>query len=157
MRIAVPLSEPGFDAEIPEHFGRAGYFAFVDVDGDSIVNVEIVQAPFEEHGPGDIPNFVKEHGWEVVLAYGMGGKAMAYFEGLGITVVTGAYGRVKDVVEAFIHQVLEIDPHWKGRIKGDEAQMTKFLNEFSFIPLVVGWESKTSHRAGSRALWEPVL
>ncbi len=33
MRIAVPLSEPSFDAEICEHFGRARYFAFVDVDG----------------------------------------------------------------------------------------------------------------------------
>ena len=47
----------------------------------------------------------------------MGIKARAYFKDLGITVVTGAYGRVKDVVEAFIHQVLEVDPHWKGRIK----------------------------------------
>ena len=117
MRIAVPLSEPSFDAEVCEHFGRARYFAFVDVEDSEIKGFEIVEVPFDEHGAGDLPNFIKERGGEVVLAYGMGRKAIGYFEGLGITVVTGAYGKVKDVVEAFIHQVLEVDPHWRERIE----------------------------------------
>ena len=123
MRIAVPLKDDrGLESEVCEHFGRAKHFAFVEVDDATIKGFEVVEVPFEEHGPGDIPNFVKEHGGEVVLAYGMGGKAMAYFENLGITVVTGAYGRVKDVVGAFIHQVLELDPLWKEKIKGENHE-----------------------------------
>ena len=116
MRIAVPLSEPSFNTEICEHFGRARYFAFVDVDGTSILNVEIVRVPFNEHGPGDLPNFIKEHGVEVVLARGMGRKAIAHFQTLGINVVTGATGNAREVVEAFIKQTLETDPRLRERI-----------------------------------------
>ena len=123
MRIAVPLKDGrGLESEVCEHFGRARYFAFIDVEENTIKGAEVVEVPFEEHGPGDLPNFIKEHGGDVVLAYGMGRKAMAYFESLGIAVVTGAHGRVRDVVEAFIHQVLEVDPHWRERIEETKHQ-----------------------------------
>ncbi|HIC98883.1 MAG TPA: hypothetical protein EYP08_04385, partial [Pyrodictiaceae archaeon] len=42
-------------------------------------------------------------------AYGMGRRAMAYFQSLGIQVVTGAYGKISDVIEAFMNQALKID------------------------------------------------
>ncbi|AFL94685.1 dinitrogenase-related iron-molybdenum cofactor protein [Thermococcus cleftensis] len=123
MRIAVPLKdERGLESEVCEHFGRARYFAFIDVEENTIKGSEVVEVPFEDHGPGDLPNFIKEHGGEVVLAYGMGKRAIAYFNSLGITVVTGAYGKVRNVVEAFINQVLEVDPHWKERIEATKHQ-----------------------------------
>ena len=81
-----------------------------------------VEVPFEEHSPGDLPNFIKEHGGEVVLAYGMGRRAIDYFNSLGIEVVTGAYGKIKDVVEAFINQVLEVDPYWKEKIEREKEK-----------------------------------
>ena len=118
VRIAIPSKDNrGLESEVSEHFGRAKYFTFVDIEENEIKGAKVVEVPFDEHQPGDLPNFIKEHGGQVVLAYGMGHRAVQYFNSLGIEVVTGAYGRVKDIVEAFIHQALEVDENW--REKGD--------------------------------------
>ncbi len=118
MRIAIPAEDDkGLESNVSEHFGRAKYFVFVDIEDKEIKGYEVVEAPLEGHGAGDLPGFVKEHGGEVVLAYGMGQKAVNYFNELGIAVVTGAYGPIKDVVKAFIEQVLEVDPNWREKIK----------------------------------------
>jgi predicted Fe-Mo cluster-binding NifX family protein len=123
MRIALPVDEDlGLESPMSGHFGRAKYFAFVDVENNEVKGVEVVPAPFEEHDPGDLPNFIRKHGAEVVIVYGMGRKTMEYFNQFGITVVTGAYGKVGDVVKAFIEQVLEVDPHWKEKIKGEKEK-----------------------------------
>jgi len=123
MRIAIPAEDNrGLESNVSRHFGRARYFVFVDVEDNKIKNTEVVEVPFEEHGPGDLPNFIKEHGGEVVLSYGMGRRAIDYFNSLGIEVVTGAYGKIKDVVEAFINQVLEVDPYWKEKIEREKEK-----------------------------------
>ncbi|WP_456395031.1 NifB/NifX family molybdenum-iron cluster-binding protein [Thermococcus sp.] len=121
MRIAIPAEDNrGLESSVSGHFGRARYFVFVDVEENEIKGAEVVEVPFDEHNPGDLPNFIREHGGEVVLAYGMGRRAIAFFNELGIEVVTGAHGRIKDVVEAFIHQVLEVDPYWKEKIEREK-------------------------------------
>ena len=123
MRIAVPaMDDRGLESEVSGHFGRAKYFVFVEVEDGKIKDSKVVEVPFEEHGAGDLPRFVKEHGGDVVLAYGMGSKAVSFFNELGIEVVTGAYGRIRDVVEAFIHQVLEVDPYWKEKIEREKER-----------------------------------
>ncbi len=129
MRIAIPAEEDGgLESNVSGHFGRARYFVFVDVEDNEIKSYEAVGIPFEEHGPGDLPSFIKEHGGEVVLAYGMGKKAVDYFNDFGITVVTGAYGPIREVIKAFIEQVLEVDPNWKEKIgqeKGHKGEYEK--------------------------------
>ena len=50
----------------------------------------------------------------------MGQRAIAFFNQLGIEVVTGAYGKIEDVVKAFIERVLEVDPYWKERIEREK-------------------------------------
>ena len=123
MRIAIPAEDNrGLESNVSGHFGRARYFVFVDVEDNKIKDAKVVEVPFEEHGPGDLPNFIREHGGEVVLAYGMGRRAIDYFNQLGIEVVTGAYGKIKDVVEAFINQVLEVDPYWKEKIEREKEK-----------------------------------
>jgi predicted Fe-Mo cluster-binding NifX family protein len=121
MRVALPVDENlGLESPMSGHFGRAKYFAFVEVEGNEIKGVKVVPVPFEEHGPGDLPNFMRENGAEVVIVYGMGRKAMEYFKGFGIEVVTGAHGKVGEVVKAFIDQVLRVDPHWKEKIEREK-------------------------------------
>ena len=116
MRIALPCSDNnGLESRISMHFGRSPYYAFVDVEENKIKNVEIVPVPFAEHGPGDLPNFVKENGGDVVIAYGMGGRAVDFFNQLGIDVVTGASGTVKEVVDAFLKNRLDTDKDWKSK------------------------------------------
>lgn len=109
MRIAIPSKDSkGLESEVCEHFGRAKYFTFIDIENGNIKDVEVVEVPFDEHNPGDLPDLIREHNGELVLAYGMGRRAMAYFESLGIRVTTGGYGKIKDVVRGFIHQSLSL-------------------------------------------------
>jgi predicted Fe-Mo cluster-binding NifX family protein len=121
MRIAIPsISDEGLESEVSGHFGRSPYYTFVDIEEGEIKNVESAPVPYEDHGPGDLPNFVKEHGGEVVIAYGMGHKAVDFFQQFGIEVVTGAEGKIKDVIEAFIHNLLKVDPYWKEKIEKEK-------------------------------------
>ena len=116
MRIAIPCKDDGgLESEISPHFGRSPFYTFVDVRGGRVENTEVVPVPFDEHAPGDLPRFVKENRGEIVIAYGMGGRAVDFFNQLGIKVVTGASGRVKDVLEAFLKDNLETDGNWKRR------------------------------------------
>jgi len=119
MRIAIPSQdERGLNSRIAEHFGRAPYYTFVDVDLEKkeINNVEVVKVPFESHDPGDLPLFVKEHDGELVMAYGMGHRAQEFFNYMRIKVLTGVSGRIGEVIETFlrgeIHKIIE--KNWKN-------------------------------------------
>ncbi len=87
--------------------------------------MEVIPVPFEDHSPSDLPNFVKKNGGDLVIAYGMGHHVVDFFRQMGMKVVTGAMGRVKDVVNAFIHEVLEIDPYWKEKIEKGKKEGCK--------------------------------
>ncbi len=105
MRIAFSCEGPeGLDAQVAPHFRRASHFTFVDLDGDGeIVKVEVKENPFVNiHGPGIVPQFVKEEGADVMVAGGMGVRASQFFQNIGIKPVVGAQGRVMDVLQAIL-------------------------------------------------------
>lgn len=114
MRIAIPSTDDkGLESEVSQHFGRTGFYTFVDLENGKITGVEVLPVPFEEHGPGDLPNFVREHGGEMVVAYGMGQRAIDFFNNMDIKVITGAYGKISEVVNALMEQKLVLDENWK--------------------------------------------
>jgi len=116
MRLAVPSEdERGLYSNVIPHFGRARFYTIVDVEGSEIRSVRVVQTPFEEHGPGDIPGFFRSLGVDVVLAYGMGVRARQFFSQMGIQVVTGVAGKVGDVVKAYLAGSLVVDADWESR------------------------------------------
>jgi len=116
MRIAIPCgNNNGLESEISMHFGRSPYYAFVDVNDNKVENVQVIPVPYAEHNVGDLPNFVKENRGEVVIAYGMGGRAADFFNQLEIKVVTGANGKVKDVVDAFLKGNIRTDENWRDK------------------------------------------
>lgn len=113
MRIAFAAEDGnGLDAVLSQHFGRCPYYIFVDVEGEEVKDVKAVHNPFyHEHGqPGQVPEFIYDQGVDVMVAGGMGHRAMDFFEKFGIDVVTGASGRVRDVLEDYL----------KGRLSGAE-------------------------------------
>ena len=71
------------------HFGHCDQFALFDVnrEGRRIVSRRDVPAP--PHQPGLLPAWLREQGADVVLAGGMGRRAVDLFEEAGIEVVTG--------------------------------------------------------------------
>ncbi len=116
MRIAIPCEDArGLDSNVAMHFGKARYFLIADVVDGRVVNVEVVELPFVDHVPGQIPKFLYSLGVDVVLAYGVGMRARMFFEQLGIRVITGAYGRVRDVLEGFLRGTLVLDTEWEKR------------------------------------------
>ena len=119
MRIAIPTQgTAGLDDRVEEHFGRARYCTLIDIENGEITDTEVLDVPSAEHGPGDLPNWLHSQGADAVLAWGMGPRAVEFFEQLGIEVVTGATGGVRDVVEGFIRGNLEtiewVEPEGHG-------------------------------------------
>lgn len=109
MRIAVTAeNDEGLESRVAEHFGHAPYFVFVEVDDGAITGSEGVMNPFGDgHSPGQLPGFIKEHRAEVILSGGMGGRAVGFFEELGIHAATGAAGTVRAAVDSYVAGRLE--------------------------------------------------
>ncbi|MGC8496870.1 MAG: NifB/NifX family molybdenum-iron cluster-binding protein [Thermoplasmata archaeon] len=116
MKIAMPLKNSNkLDSELSEHFGHASYFGFVEIQDGKIVNYEIIANTFESHGPGDLPNLIKQKNAEILIAYGMGQRALDFFESYNIKVITGVEGSMREIVEEYIKGNLEPDESWKDK------------------------------------------
>ncbi len=102
--IAIPVEDgAGLDAEVCQHFGHAAGFALVEVEAGRIIGCRVVENPMAtNHQPGMLPGFVRGTGAHVLLAGGMGPRAVDLLQGFGIEVATGAEGRVRDAVGAYL-------------------------------------------------------
>jgi len=86
MKIAIPV----IDGKLSLHFGHCDIFALVDADPASkkILGRQDVNAP--PHQPGLLPRWLAEKGANVIIAGGMGRRALDLFAEQGIQVVIGA-------------------------------------------------------------------
>ncbi len=101
MKLAIPVEENrGIDSPICEHFGRAPYFAVIDV-GEGGVSVEVRENPLIEHTAGALPELLKSWGVDRVIAARMGQKAQLFFSQFGIEVALGFSGTVREVLKRF--------------------------------------------------------
>jgi predicted Fe-Mo cluster-binding NifX family protein len=85
-RIALPLT----DGRLAQHFGRCEQFVIYETHPErgSVGPCEMLSAP--PHRPGFLPGWLAEKGVNVIIARGMGPRAVASFEAQGIEVVLGA-------------------------------------------------------------------
>jgi len=105
-------NDQGMQADMSMHFGRCPYFTLVDVEEKEIKAVTVVENPaFTNHVPGVVPQFISEQKADVMIAGGMGPKAIDMFSGYGIDVATGVGGPVQRVLEAYL----------EGTVTGTEA------------------------------------
>jgi predicted Fe-Mo cluster-binding NifX family protein len=104
MRIAVSAdNKQGLDSIVSPHFGRCPHYILTDVEGHDVTEVQEVDSPFYgHHQPGQVPGFIHSLGADVMLAGGMGGRAIMFFEQFGIEGVTGAYGTVRQSLERYL-------------------------------------------------------
>lgn len=104
MKIAIPTS----DGILCAHFGHCQQFAVVDVDLDtkSINNTEMLTPP--PHEPGVLPSWLSRMGCNIIIAGGMGGRAIDLFRQNGVEVVIGApNGKPEDIVRAYLNGELQ--------------------------------------------------
>lgn len=108
MRIAIPLS----NGQMAQHFGHCQRFALVDVEpaAKSITAYSEVEAP--PHQPGLLPVWLKERGVNLVIAGGMGGRALSLFAEASIAVITGAAGgAARTLAQQYLDGALETGPN----------------------------------------------
>lgn len=84
MRFAIPLAE----GKLATHFGHCKEFAFVNVENGEISGTEIQVPP--PHEPGVLPKWLGDNGVNIVIAGGMGARAVSLLEENRIEVKTGA-------------------------------------------------------------------
>ena len=84
MKIAIPVAE----GRLTAHFGHAAEFVIIHVENQEIGNKEILTPP--PHEPGVLPRWLHELGVDVIVAGGMGQRALGLFAESGIKVITGA-------------------------------------------------------------------
>lgn len=103
-RIAIAVMDDlGLEGEVSMHFGRCPHYTFVEVEGGEVSSSRVVQNPYyEAHVPGAVPTFIQEQGADVMIAGGMGPRAIGMFEEFGIEVVTGGVGSTQNVLNAYL-------------------------------------------------------
>lgn len=123
----------GLDSVMSYHFGHCPYFVIVDVEGNEVRSVKSITNPLGgEHNPGDLPTFMKEQGVNVIITGGMGPKAQEYFKNFGIEPVIGAYGKVKDVLEEYLHGKVNYNPietTETEKKEGEESEIERLKKE----------------------------
>jgi predicted Fe-Mo cluster-binding NifX family protein len=101
MKFAIPLAE----GKLTAHFGHCQEFALVEVEGNEIMKKETLVPP--PHEPGILPSWLHNLGANVIIAGGMGGRALSLFEQNGIKVVTGApAGEPEELVRNYIDDTM---------------------------------------------------
>jgi len=86
MKIAIPLAK----GKLAMHFGHCEQFALVDIDVQNkkiIKRTDLVPPP---HEPGLLPKWLAEHNVNLIIAGGMGQRALMLFAENNIQVLVGA-------------------------------------------------------------------
>ncbi len=104
MRIAIPLA----NGKLSLHFGHCERFALIDVDTEAkkLIRREDVMAP--PHEPGQLPPWLAERGANMIIAGGMGQRALNLFAQQRIEVVVGLPSETpEELVAAYLRGTLQ--------------------------------------------------
>jgi ATP-binding protein involved in chromosome partitioning len=103
MKIAIPLT----GGRLADHFGHCDEFALIEMDPASkeiLVKSLVVPPP---HEPGVLPRWLHQEGVQVILAGGMGRRALGLFAQHGIAVHAGAAGGTpEELAQAYANGAL---------------------------------------------------
>ena len=100
-RVIVVAAEDacGFDGEVSAHFGRCPFFLLAEANGTTATVSKVVPNPYRgAHQPGAVPRFIRDMGADVIIAGGMGPRAIDMFHGFGVDVASGKGGTGKTLV-----------------------------------------------------------
>lgn len=107
--VVVPvLDESGETSQLSPHFGRAPYFAVVEVKEDGHIESLVFQPNRSEHfgGQGRPPDIILGFSPQAVITFGMGPRAMRRFQAEGIAVMQASSENLGEVISAFARDEL---------------------------------------------------
>ncbi len=98
MKIAIPTA----DGQLCLHFGHCQQFVIITVDDDkNITATEMLTPP--PHEPGVIPKWLAEKNANLIIAGGMGQRAVSLFNENNIEVIIGVAPDTSDtIVKAYL-------------------------------------------------------
>ncbi|RJP66181.1 MAG: dinitrogenase iron-molybdenum cofactor [Ignavibacteriales bacterium] len=103
-KLAIAVEGIQNEYSVAEHFGRCEQFNLYEInDENEVVKNEVFQNPLAGNHGGtcQLPHFVNQIGANVIIAGGMGGKAISLFENYGINVITAPGLKLEDALKAF--------------------------------------------------------
>ena len=104
MRIAIPT----IDGALCQHFGHCRQFAVVEVNPETRLISESRMLTPPQHEPGVLPAWLSQMGCDLIIAGGMGGRAIELFRQSGVEVVIGATpGKPEEIVLAYVNGTLD--------------------------------------------------
>jgi len=102
MKFAIPLAE----GKLTAHFGHCQEFALVEVEDNQIKNRENLVPP--PHEPGVLPKWLHDLGTNVIIAGGMGARALDLFAQNNIKVIVGASALTpEELVKQYLDNTLQ--------------------------------------------------
>jgi predicted Fe-Mo cluster-binding NifX family protein len=114
--IAVPLQ----GEQVSGHFGHPECFCMVAVDPSSREILGEVRRVPPPHEPGRLPVWLAEQGVQVVLASGIGHRAVSLLESRGIEVLSGVPQRpTSEVVQLWLDGLLPAGTNTCGHGSGE--------------------------------------
>jgi predicted Fe-Mo cluster-binding NifX family protein len=103
MKIAMPKSGD----MINQHFGRSESFAIITLEDDKITDIDEVDASRLAHNHGGLANLLVSSDVTIVITGGIGGGMYSALQEMGLKVIRGASGRIKDIIEDYLSGRLE--------------------------------------------------
>lgn len=103
MKIALP----NIENMVNPHFGTSRSFVIVDVQDNEIKNVEEISTVELAHQHEGLADLLVKKGASLVIVGGIGGGAIAGLEAYGLSVIKGASGEYRAVVQKYIEGTLE--------------------------------------------------
>lgn len=99
MKIAISATGPSLDAEVDPRFGRCQYFLIIDPDTMEFEAIDNTNKMASGGAGIASAQAVAQKGVQVVLTGNCGPNASQTLSGAGVQVITGVFGKIKDVVE----------------------------------------------------------
>ncbi|MBN2365345.1 MAG: dinitrogenase iron-molybdenum cofactor biosynthesis protein [Calditrichaeota bacterium] len=114
-RIAITVSDSSNgELQVADHFGRCSQFFVYEIDENlKVIKEESYQNPLAGHNGGacELPGYIRDLGAHVIIAGGMGRKAIDNFNSFNIEVVTAPGAAVVDAVTDYLNgQLKGYDP-----------------------------------------------
>jgi predicted Fe-Mo cluster-binding NifX family protein len=103
-KIAIPVEDKnGLDSRIAEHFGRAPFYAIVNLDSTKNVERIEIEENTGEHfgGQGHMHDHLLKLKPNAIVTHGMGPRGLIGFQSAGIAVLKAEGSAVRDIVAAY--------------------------------------------------------
>jgi predicted Fe-Mo cluster-binding NifX family protein len=101
MKICVSATSNGLDAPIDPRFGRCPYFVIVDSETMQFETIQNIASGATGGAGIQAAQTIASKGVEVLITGNVGPNAFQALSAVGIKIVTGAFGTVREVIEKY--------------------------------------------------------